>query len=337
MCRFLLNGRIAPLLALTLLTAGACRIEVGDNPPTGSTSSTGNAGSGGIGEGGGGGSGGFVLTGEPLKVVTWNTRNFFDNQDNSTAVGEDVLTPAQYQAKKSAVGAVLRELDADVVVLQEVENLGILQALNDQELGGAYVDQRLVDSNDPRGIDIGALSKIPFDDVVSHLNDTFVKEGTNGPTYTYARDALELHLTHGGQRVVLIGVHFRSKGAPDDPDKRLAEAQHTRAIADEIAAADPTAAIAVLGDFNDLPGSPPVLAIQGSGEAVYDDVAMLAPQEDRWTYDYNGALELVDHQMADPVLRARLDPASVTILHGQMVEDASDHAPIMATYLLSAP
>lgn len=342
MSRFLLGrplAPLAPLLALALLAAGACRVEDGTTPPTGSTS-TGNAGSGGIGEGGSGsgGSGGFVLTGEPLKVLTWNARNFFDNQDNSTATGEEVVTLAQYQQKRAAVGAVLRDRDADVVVLQEIENLGILQDLNEQELAGAYPYAALVDSPDPRGIDVGALSKIPFDDVVSHVNDTFTKEGTNGPVYTFARDALELHLTYAGQKVVLIGVHFRSKGPPDDPDKRLAEAQYTRTIADGIAAADPTAGIAVLGDFNDLPGSPPVLAIQGgSGEALYDDVAMLAPQEDRWTYDFNGSLELVDHQMANPVLRARLDPASVTILHGPMVEDASDHAPIMATYLLSAP
>ena len=194
----------------------------------------------------------------------------------------------------------------------------------------------LIDANDQRGIDVGAISKIPFDQVVSHADDSFTLEGTNGPVYQYARDAVELHLTVGERRVVLIGVHFRAK-TMDDPDKRLAEAQHTRAIADEITLADPTAAVAILGDFNDLPDSPPLLAIQGSGEGAYSNAAMLAPLADRWTYDFNGVLELVDHQMVSPVLWARLDKTSVAIPHGPQIDDASDHAPVVATYYPGTP
>jgi len=330
---------LACLGALALLVAAAgCRAD--DGFPRGPTSTSTGTSSGGGGSGGGGGNGGGGETapGEPLTVVTWNARNYFDDLNNSDAPNETVLSTSAYQQKRAAVGAVLRDLDADVVILQEVENLGVLKTLDEAELGGAYPHAALIEAFDPRGIDIGALSKVPFDGVVSHLGETFTKEGTNGPVYQYARDALELHLTRNGRHVVLIGVHFRSK-SQDDPDKRLAEAQHTRAIADGIAAADPTAAIAILGDFNDLPGSPPVLAVEGSGSGAdaYDDVPALAPASDRWTFNYNGALELVDHHLVNPVLRAMLDEASVRIPHGPDIDAASDHAPIEATYSITAP
>jgi predicted extracellular nuclease len=322
------------VIAALLAVAAGCRAGDGTAGSTMSSGSTGTAGTGGSGAGG---SGGGPPAGEPLRVLNWNARNFFNDIDDSTADGEEVVSAAEYQAKREAVADVLRALAPDVAVLQEIENLGVLEALNTMHLEGAYPHAALVDSADPRGIDVAALSKIPFDNVVSHLGDMFTKVGTNGPTYTFARDALELHLTVNGRHVVLIGVHFRSKGPPDDPDKRLAEAQHTRAIADGIAAADPTAAIAILGDFNDLPGSPPVNAVAGAGETAFDDVAMLLPSASRWTFNFNGSLELVDHQMANSLLRGMLDESAVEIPHGPEIDAASDHAPIVATYRISRP
>jgi exonuclease III len=64
---------------------------------------------------------------------------------------------------------------------------------------------------------------------------------------------------------------------------------------------------------------------------------MLAPSSERWTYNYNGTLELVDHQMVNPALRAMLVEGSVSIPHGGAISAASDHAPILATYSVSAP
>jgi endonuclease/exonuclease/phosphatase family metal-dependent hydrolase len=118
----------------------------------------------------------------------------------------------------------------------------------------------------------------------------------------------------------------------DDPDKRLAEAQHTRAIADAIVAANPEAGVIILGDFNDTPGSPPYDATVGSAPDAYYDVTVDLAAGERWSYDFMGTLELVDQQMANPLMADRLNPASVRILHGPEVESASDHSPIVATY-----
>lgn len=320
--------------ALALLVAAGCRDAAETRSPFDVAPSSGRGGAAGT---AGSDPGGPPPDAAPLAVVTWNTKDFFNDLDDTEGDAEIVLSPARYREKREAVAAVIEQLAPDVAVLQEVEHLDVLEDLNRLELGGAYPHAALVEAYDPRGIDVGALSKIPFDKVVSHRDDRFTLRGTQGPVYTFTRDCLELHLTRNGRKVILLGVHFKSKAPPDNPDRRLAEAQHTRAIADALAAEHPTAAIAVLGDFNDLPGSPPVEAVAGAGRVVFHDVAAAAPPADRWTYDFNGQLELIDHQMANPLLRDMLDPASVQIPHGPSVDDASDHAPVFSVYRITLP
>lgn len=313
---------LGSLVALGLCFGAACG-DSGETTTT-TTSSTGGGGTGGSGTGGG-------LTGKPLKVLNWNVHNFFNDQNDSPAPDETIESATAYQNHLNAIAGVISALDPDVAVLMEVENQSTLDDLN-AALGNAYADASILDGNDPRGVDIAALSKIPFSSVVSHASDTFTQEGLPAPEYQFARDAVEYHFTFEGQDIVLIGVHFRSKGPPDDADKRLAEAQHARSIADGLVAASPDLAVAILGDYNDLPDSPPYDAIAGAAPDLFVDAAMSVPMAERYTFDYMGALELIDHQMANPKMYGRFDPASATIRHGTDVGMASDHAPFMATY-----
>ncbi len=308
------------------ITLAAC----GDSTSDGGGGSGGGQGgaAGGQGEGG---SGGHPLTGTPIKILDWNLHNFFDTiEDPSNAPEDDSLSQAEFDAKLDAVAAIISELDPDIIVFQEVENETVLAAI-DEALGSAYPEQQITEGHDPRGIDIAALSKVPFTSVVSHATDSFTVEGTTAPEFQFTRDLLEYHFTVGAQKAVLLGVHYKAKGPPDNPDKRLAEAQRTRAVADELTAGDPSLAIIVLGDYNDLPDSPPLDAVAGS-KGDYVDSATAIAESDRWTFDFEGSLELIDHQMASPVAQSLLDPSSVTIRHGTDVDAVSDHAPLMATY-----
>jgi hypothetical protein len=74
--------------------------------------------------------------------------------------------------------------------------------------------------------------------------------------------------------------------------------------------------------------------VLGAEPDLYVNAPDALPSADRWTFDYMGMLELVDHQMANPLIGAMLDPASVTIPHGADIENASDHSPVLATYLV---
>jgi endonuclease/exonuclease/phosphatase family metal-dependent hydrolase len=319
----LLRRRFAATLALFALgTVGsACADDTSETNPTSSSNTGGN----GTGAGGTGGSD----QGDPIKILNWNIRNFLDDQNDGLVPGEIVKTPEEFQAQVAAAAAILAELDPDVAVLQEIENDNVLDALN-TALGNRYPTRVSLPGNDPRGANLAALSKLPFDAVVSHKDDTFVEPGS-GATFTFTRDCAEFHLTHAGQPIVLLGVHYKAK-ENDNPNRRLAEAYRTREIADGLTAANPELGVIVLGDFNDLPGSDPYLVVAGPESDRYIDVVDVLPQEERWTFDYLGAKELIDHQMANPNMYGFLDPASVMIRKGVDVGTASDHFPIIATY-----
>jgi endonuclease/exonuclease/phosphatase family metal-dependent hydrolase len=235
---------------------------------------------------------GTVAAPQSLRVVTWNVHNLLEPE------GERIARTA----------SVLSRLDADVAVLEEVSASSVAALATSGTTGVT------VPGNDPRGIQIAVLTRLDVSRVVSHRDDVF--EG-----YRYARDCLEVHLSSGPFTIAVLGVHFKSKAAPDDPAKRLAEARHTRAIADSIA----EDAVVVAGDMNDVPGSPALEAFGG-----YDDVA--SALDSPYTTEYRGHPELIDHAMVSPWLAARLDPESVTIDHGQAAHLTSDHAPLAATF-----
>lgn len=317
-------------LFIAALTA-ACGDSGGSPTGTGTMTGTGGATS----TGGAGGTGGELPPPKPLRVMNWNVHQYFDSIPTG-ASGEVVLNATDYKKKRDAIGAVINSLGPDVVALAEVETKPILNDLNGNNLGNAYVSVNLIDANDPRGIDVAILSKIEPDKVVSHKDDNFTKNGTNGPFYHFSRDVLEVHITFNGRPMVFLAVHFKAKTPPDDPDKRLAEAQRTRTIADQLITENPNRAVIILGDFNDTPGSPAVKAVAGAEPSLFIDAAESVPTPERYSFDFNGTLELIDHQFASPIAAKLLDPKSVVLKHGAGIDDgakyASDHAPLFAIY-----
>ncbi len=266
---------------------------------------------------------------QAVKIVNWNVHNFVNDVIDSDVLAEEL--DANWQSHKTDIARVLREVDADIVMLQEIENGTVLVALN-AELDNAYPFLVLYPGNDPRGINIALLSKIEVSLAKTHRSEKFKKAGDpHGPAYRYARDCVEVHIKVGERPVVLLGVHYKAK-ENDNPDKRLAEAQHTRAIADQLAEEDPERAMVILGDFNDTPGSSPYDWTLGTDPSRYRNAADHVQAPLRWTFNYTGKLELVDQQMTNPVLYEMLDPNTVEILHTDAVDAASDHAPIVATY-----
>ena len=273
----------------------------------------------------------------PLRMVTWNVHDFYDNikgncANNCPYEPDPPPTASAYQSKVNSTAAILAKLAGDVVMLEEVENVSVLDKLATAPALASlqYQYRTLLPGNDPRGINIAFMSRYPIKDAFSHKDDQFTREDAPAQVYKYTRDALEVHLLHRGEHLVFVGVHFKAKSTPDDPDRRIAEAQHSRAIAEYVLKGDPSAYVWILGDFNDIPGSAPVLAVQdGKAGPKFVDATDSVPAPDRYSYQYNNQKQLIDHMFASPGPAQRIDAASVTILHDKT---DSDHAPVAATY-----
>ena len=341
------------LVSLTL-AAGGCRGE--DSVPAGSGGSgvggSGVAGSGGSGGGGGGEGGASGSAGAPpgppvqFRVVTFNVRNLFnDKADDPPPFGaEEILPTGEYQQKLADVAAILAKMNPDLVMLQEIENDAVLKDIQARpELGGRFVDRATFSGNDPRGIDIGALSAVPLTEKISHKDDQFALAGTGGSDkYRFARDLLEVHAQVNGRRMIFLGVHLKAK-SNDDPQKRLAEAQRARFVADQRRKEDPEAAVLILGDFNDFPGSPPMDAVEGQppGE-IYGSVGESLGGALAWSVFTDSTASgkaLHDDLRGSPWLMERLVKGSAKILHDDQLESAlrqvSDHAPVAATFQIN--
>ncbi|MEV5957211.1 endonuclease/exonuclease/phosphatase family protein [Streptomyces sp. NPDC051987] len=161
-------------------------------------------------------------------------------------------------------GRVVAEVDADILLTVEVEDRLTLERFNTQVLADAlgrrpYPYNLLIDGNDPRGIDIGILSRHPITSVRSHLFDT---DPDHPADRLFSRDCPEFEIQLDGTPLVILGNHLKSKFR-DDPELRLAQARRVAEIYRE--AAERTPHVMVAGDLNDAPESDAVAQLLATG------------------------------------------------------------------------
>lgn len=177
----------------------------------------------------------------------------------------------------------------DIACLMEVEDMRVLRKFNKDYLEKAYAHILLIDSHDPRLIDIGILSKHEIIDVKTHMDEPY--DDQSG--YLFSRDCVEVTflIKDGGtgKTFTIFANHLKSKLADDEEQrekadqKRLAQAKRVVEIIKERFGNDyPNASFAVMGDFNDTPDSDyvtPLVAKLG-----LKNVVERLDQNDRWTH-----------------------------------------------------
>jgi len=155
---------------------------------------------------------------------------------------------------------VLKALKADVQCLVEVESRETISSFNSDMLGTVKFPYNiLIDGNDPRGIDVGLLSRYPIKNIRTHIFD---KEKPGGKSFIFSRDCLELEVEIAKNKSLhVLCNHFKSKGysasqADADARRKLqADAvknilQYNYDLKKDM--------VVVLGDFNDTPDSNPL-------------------------------------------------------------------------------
>jgi endonuclease/exonuclease/phosphatase family metal-dependent hydrolase len=251
---------------------------------------------------------------DTVRVATWNVHDLFDEVDRRVPPGElDLVpSPAEVEAKLDALAAVLVRLDADVVLLQEVENGPLLRRLAAR---AGYPEARLVDGLDPRGIDVAALSRLPVLAYVSHQGEL---DPLGRPLWP--RDCVEVHLGTAGRPLALVGSHLSSP-LSDDGTRRALQAARLREIADGLRRARPGGLVVAGGDLNDGPGSAPLAPLLGDG--VWVDLAPAGAA----SWSSPSASARLDYLLVPEVEAPAVSTA--TIADGGDVRAASDHRPVV--------
>ncbi len=142
--------------------------------------------------------------------------------------------------------------------------------------------------------------------------------------------------------VTIITTHLKSQiGGGDADQRRLEQAQFIATLTDTLVAGGSTRVI-VAGDLNDFEDAPPLLALTGSGLLSTWD---LIPAAQRFSYNFGGMSQALDHQLYSPALAGgRLLGADTLAVNADFPFEpygddetvpwrASDHDPVVTTFL----
>lgn len=240
-----------------------------------------------------------------IKVGTFNVENLFiryrfkDNIDPSGAVrdGWDI-NQTRFEilndTDKRITAKTILEADADVLALQEVENLEVLKRFRSEYLKGSsnYPFALVVDGNDPRLIDVALLSRLP----ITHVRSYQYLRVDNSRSFTFSRDCLEVGLeVPGGTVLTLFINHFKSMvgGRAATRDRRQLQARTVKEIVTDVVGARPgDQPFVVLGDLNDYLEPDPDGTTTAIEELVkwdqVENVLERLPEKERWTHYFAG-------------------------------------------------
>ncbi len=258
-------------------------------------------------------------TPKPLKIGFWNTENLFDLKDDPGTRDEEFalggskgVTQEIYDLKLKHCAEVLGDLDADVIGLCEVENRGMMEALNRAYTGRNY---KIIhyDSPDERGIDCALF----YDPEKFEVLDS--KPIRNPlPKGDRTRDILYVKGKFDGQVLHLFVNHWPSNwgGKEKAIPKRAATANLIVAEVAKILKGNPLAEILLLGDFNENPDDSNVQSLKAAGLVSLMEPMVGSPG--KGTYVYRGKDFFLDQFIVSPGLQDQeglfIPPDAVTIL-----------------------
>jgi uncharacterized protein len=296
-----------------------------------------------------------------LRVAQFNVYNMFDDVNNPHNTEEPVIPTEEYRTRLDKIAkAIKTELGSpDVVNLNELENERVLNDLLARpELNG--YKGILGDLNDGRGIRTAMLYKADRLKVSKVQNYNPEVKGLDAGwgqidrSKLWARPPLvvDFALTgatqagEGVQNITIIGNHFKSKvgGAPYEP-RRQAQGEYLGGYVDARRAASPSTPIIVLGDLN-ATAEDGAYAKLMANDRLYD-ASVKVRKDSRYTYNYRGRHDQLDHVLVTPDLQGGVMSARIphfntpkgTIdkykLEPETPRGTSDHDPLIVDFDLS--
>ena len=264
-------------------------------------------------------------------------RSFNERYEEEEILISDIDEREDYETIKSAVmlaktdenrqltAQIIADMECDILCLQEIDDRFALSNFNKYYVNKAISKNgnkprlkyhRLIEGNDPRGIDVGLLSKADFMPITrSHAQHTFddfdlynsderLANGHINPSdRIFRRDCLEAEFQIGNETLTLFICHFKSQSGSSKKRNdgiRKAEALAVRKI---IEAKFPNPAQAnwiVLGDLNESAWTSSKLDSNQVKVSFGDleltplldgfskNVIEVLDKKDRWTHYYAG-------------------------------------------------
>jgi endonuclease/exonuclease/phosphatase family metal-dependent hydrolase len=274
--------------------------------------------------------------------------NGVDDWDGSICFKREKFT----ETTRINTAKVLKAVAADVQCLVEVESRDVLHNFNADVLTSKKFSYNiLIDGNDPRGIDVGLLSRYRIKNIRTHIFD---REKPTSRSFLFSRDCMEVELAvTPNQSLHILCNHFKSKGfsgsQKDADKKRGLQANAVKEILKTNYDLNKDWVV-VAGDFNDTPDSKPLKELLNTANLT--DVLEIKFGNDfdkRYTYFYNKKAQidfiLVSKPLGDLLVDAGVERRGMFELNNLTNGDekrfvtvtspanaASDHAAVWADF-----
>ena len=275
----------------------------------------------------------MAVRAETITIATYNIENY-GPANRMTEAGYRKAYPKP-ELEKRALRLVIRGVDADVLVLQEMgdqQHLDELRRdLKAEGLDYPYFSLAMAADADRR---VAMLAKRPLRAIRTHDDLEFPYFGGRE---LVKRGLLEATISTDAGDVTLFAVHLKSRytDRADDPLSAIRRAAEATAIRDAVLRRFPQPAMArfiILGDCNDGRTSRALGFLRKRGRT---EIASLLPAADSrgevWSYVFRReeSYSRVDQILVSPRLLPVVRDAAAIIYDGDGVRQASDHRPVL--------
>jgi uncharacterized protein len=166
------------------------------------------------------------------------------------------------------------------------------------------------------------------------------------PAFNTSRKPLVGEFTFNGQTVYVVSNHFNSKGGDqplfglNQPPTLTSETQRNQQatilknFVQSILAINPSANVVVAGDLNDFEFSNPLTTLESAG---LNTLVETLPQNERYTYNFEGNAQTLDHILVSNNLLSKLDGYDVVHINSEFADQDSDHDPSVARFNFGTP
>ena len=201
-----------------------------------------------------------------VRLVTYNIENLFDDLDDPSLSGRDEdLDDLKPFHQRAAVAEAIRQIDPDILCMQEIESLEALEWFRDEFLADMGYDHIVsLDAGNSRGIENAVLSRYPLSEgavwvgaALGGVHPALYGDKPNfeaGKPLVFRRSPLQVDVEMPGVDgqepwVMSLFVEHHKSGRYNSY-WREAEAKKIVQLAKEITDDHPDRAVVVLGDFN---------------------------------------------------------------------------------------
>ncbi|MGK7914877.1 MAG: DNRLRE domain-containing protein [Prochloraceae cyanobacterium] len=296
----------------------------------------------------------LVGTRDKLTIASYNVENLDPNDSD----GDRDLAEGKFDA---IAAHIVNNLQApDIIALQEIQD-------NDGALNSTVVDanltyQALIDAiaaipgapqyqhldlppqDDSDGGQPGGNIRVGYlyrSDRVSLVPNSLIRIGEGNINFDSTRKSLVAKFEFNGEQITIINNHFASQGGSTplfgsiqpsingNLQKREEQAQAVKDYVNNILVSDPNAKVVVLGDLNEFEFNNPLTILKGSGAARLNNLTETLPKNERYTYNFQGNSQALDHMLLSNSLVQGNEYDPVRVNTGFRAP-ASDHEPILA-------